>query len=114
MLTLQKLDTWSDASSCALGLSILLCWTLTFSLHVQCMSTTESSLPAELRAVLTLSELAEMLGVPAQTLYDLRSQGRGPRGFRVGRELRFRMSEIEAWIARLEAADGSEAKELER
>jgi len=43
--------------------------------------------------------------VSAQTIYDLRSQGRGPRGFRVGRELRFRVSEIEAWLTRLEAED---------
>lgn len=55
--------------------------------------------------VLTLSELAVHLRVNVQTLYDLRSQGRGPRGFRVGRELRFRRSEIEAWLAGLEAAD---------
>jgi predicted DNA-binding transcriptional regulator AlpA len=40
--------------------------------------------------VLSLSELCTQLQVSAQTIYDLRSQGRGPRGFRVGRELRFR------------------------
>ncbi len=45
--------------------------------------------------VLTVSELAAALAVNAQTLYDLRSKGRDPRGFRVGRELRFRRSEIE-------------------
>ena len=56
--------------------------------------------------VLTLSELAAHLSVSVQTLYDLRSKGRGPRGFRVGRELRFRRSEVDAWLARLEAADG--------
>lgn len=39
--------------------------------------------------VLSLSELCTQLQVSAQTIYDLRSQGRGPRGFRVGRELRF-------------------------
>lgn len=55
---------------------------------------------------MTLSELAAFLAVSNQTLYDLRSKGRGPRGFRVGRELRFRTSEIEAWIASMEAADG--------
>lgn len=37
--------------------------------------------------VVTLSQLAAQLGVTVQALYDLRSQGRGPRGFRVGREL---------------------------
>lgn len=55
--------------------------------------------------VLSLTELCEHLHVPAQTIYDLRSQGRGPRGFRVGRELRFRIGEIESWLARLEDCD---------
>jgi len=55
--------------------------------------------------VVTLSELCAHLDVPIQTLYDLRSQGRGPRGFRVGRELRFRAGEIEAWLANLEEED---------
>jgi hypothetical protein len=44
--------------------------------------------------VLTLSQLAAQLGVTVKTLYDLRSQGRGPRGFCVGRELRFRVTEV--------------------
>ncbi len=39
-------------------------------------------------AVLSLSELASRPQVSVQTIYDLRSQRRGPRGFRVGRELR--------------------------
>lgn len=60
-----------------------------------------------LDSVLSLSELAARLGVSAQTIYDLRSQGRGPRGFRVGRELRFRSSEIDAWLARMEEADAA-------
>jgi excisionase family DNA binding protein len=55
--------------------------------------------------VLSLSELCAQLQVSAQTIYDLRSQGRGPRGFRVGRELRFRVSEIDAWLTRLETED---------
>ena len=58
-----------------------------------------------LEPALTLSELANRLCVSVQTLYDLRSQGRGPRGFRVGRQLRFRASEIDAWLARMEQAD---------
>ena len=54
---------------------------------------------------LSVQELAAQLHVSAQTIYDLRSQGRGPVGFRVGRHLRFRTSEIEAWLARLEGED---------
>ena len=60
-----------------------------------------------LEPVLSLSELAARLRVSIQTIYDLRSQGRGPRGFRVGRELRFRVSEIESWLARMEQADAA-------
>ena len=72
--------------------------------HLVCMTTTTHSEMA-LGPVLTLSQLAAQLGVTVQTLYDLRSQGRGPRGFRVGRELRFRVSEVDAWLAQLEADD---------
>ncbi len=53
----------------------------------------------------SIKELAEQLHVSCQTLYDLRSQGRGPTGFRVGRQLRFRRSEVEAWLLRMEAED---------
>ena len=58
-----------------------------------------------LAPVLSMSQLARQLGVTVQTLYDLRSRGRGPVGFRVGRELRFRVSEVEAWLLRHEAED---------
>ncbi|MEU6134746.1 helix-turn-helix domain-containing protein [Nocardioides sp. NPDC047086] len=58
-----------------------------------------------LEPTLTIKELAAQLHVAVQTLYDLRSQGRGPRGFRVGRHLRFRVSEIKTWLAGLEAED---------
>jgi excisionase family DNA binding protein len=54
---------------------------------------------------LPLKELALQLQVSVQTLYDLRSQGRGPTGFRVGRHLRFRQSEVQAWLERLETED---------
>ena len=72
----------------------------------------ETSTERELGTVLTLSQLAAALGVGVQTLYDLRSQGRGPRGFRVGRELRFRVGEVEAWLCRLEEADAERHPEV--
>jgi excisionase family DNA binding protein len=53
----------------------------------------------------SIRELAEQLHVSCQTLYDLRSQGRGPTGFRVGRNLRFRRSEVDAWLRRMEEED---------
>ncbi len=57
--------------------------------------------------VYTTSELASHLGVPVQTLHDLRHAGRGPRGFRVGRELRYRLSEVQAWLSVLEQTDAA-------
>jgi excisionase family DNA binding protein len=58
-----------------------------------------------LDAVGTMSQLASQLGLSVQTLHDLHSQGRGPRGFRVGRELRFRVSEVDSWLAGIDADD---------
>lgn len=56
-----------------------------------------------LEPVLTTSQLAAHLGVLVQTIHDLRPAGGGPRGFRVGKELRYRVSEMQAWLERLEA-----------
>lgn len=53
----------------------------------------------------SLAELAAELKVSVQTIYDLRSKGRGPHGFRVGNQLRFRKAEIDAWVERMEQAD---------
>ncbi|WP_414690469.1 helix-turn-helix transcriptional regulator [Nocardioides sp.] len=62
----------------------------------------------------SLKEPAKRLQVSCQTIYDLRSQGRGPRNFRVGRELRFRASEVGAWLARLEAEDADRHRAVDR
>lgn len=48
--------------------------------------------------VLTTSELAEYLGVHVQAIYDLRADGRGPSGIRVGREIRYRVSDVICWL----------------
>ena len=47
--------------------------------------------------LLTVEELAEYLEVPA-TVYAWRHRRQGPPGFRVGRHLRFRWSDVERWI----------------
>ncbi len=54
-----------------------------------------------LEPMLTTKELADYLGVAPQAIHDLRTAGRGPRGIKVGRELRFRTSEIQAWLDRM-------------
>lgn len=50
--------------------------------------------------LLTVQQLSEYLGVPVATLYQWRYRREGPSGFRVGRHVRYRWSEVEAWIER--------------
>lgn len=59
----------------------------------------------------TISELAEALKIPKQTLYNWRAQTppKGPKGFRVGKHLRYRRADVEAWIDGLGEFDASEA-----
>jgi excisionase family DNA binding protein len=48
--------------------------------------------------LLTVQDLADYLEVPVATVYGWRYRRQGPHGFRVGRHLRFRWSDIERWI----------------
>ena len=50
--------------------------------------------------LLTVEELAEYLGVPVATIYAWRYRHEGPPGFRVGKHLRYRSSDVETWIQR--------------
>ena len=44
-------------------------------------------------------EVAAFLGVPLRTIYRWRSRHEGPRGYRVGRHVRYRLDDIERWLA---------------
>lgn len=49
-------------------------------------------------ALLSPDDLAEYLKIPVKTLYNWRSAGQGPRGVRMGRHLRFRLADVDAWL----------------
>lgn len=49
--------------------------------------------------LLSAQELADYLDVPLKTIYAWRYRGRGPRGFRVGRHVRFRWSDVQRWVS---------------
>ena len=51
-----------------------------------------------LNRLLSVEDLADYLDVPVATIYAWRHRRQGPPGFRVGRHLRFRSSDIERWI----------------
>ena len=47
---------------------------------------------------LTPADLAELLGVPRQTIYQWRYEGTGPLGIRVGRHIRYDLQVVRKWI----------------
>jgi len=49
-------------------------------------------------ATLTTRHAAEYLGVACVTLTVWRSQGRGPRYLRLGRLVRYRISDLDEWL----------------
>lgn len=55
---------------------------------------------AMVRRLLSVDEVAQVLGVPVKTLYQWRHKGVGPVGLRVGRHLRYRPADVSAWIDR--------------
>jgi predicted DNA-binding transcriptional regulator AlpA len=56
-------------------------------------------LPAQF---LTPEDLVVMLRLPSvETVYQWRRKGVGPRGFRVGRHLRFDPEDVQTWVASL-------------
>ncbi|MDM7888313.1 MULTISPECIES: helix-turn-helix transcriptional regulator [Curtobacterium] len=68
---------------------------------------TDASANPQLEPMLTMDELSHYTQTSKSTLYSLRSQGRGPRGVRIGRALRFRTSDVDAWLNML--SDEAEA-----
>jgi excisionase family DNA binding protein len=57
--------------------------------------------------LLTARQLAELLGFSAATIVDWAEAGSVP-AFKVGGRLRFRMSEVEAWLETKRAGAGRE------
>lgn len=54
--------------------------------------------------LLTAKTLAELLGLAEQTIYNRHSNGGDlPPSLKIGRALRFRQSEVDAWLDRLQA-----------
>ncbi|MDX3760011.1 helix-turn-helix domain-containing protein [Streptomyces sp. AK02-04a] len=46
----------------------------------------------------TPAEVAAYLGVPVKTLYQWKYRGIGPNVHKVGRHLRYRWPEVDAWL----------------
>lgn len=46
---------------------------------------------------LTPEDLSKRLNISKRTIYRWRETGKGPRGFRAGKHLRWTLAEVEAW-----------------
>ena len=60
----------------------------------------EKSLPRLIKA----TEVAELLGVSPRTLWRLLSEGGVPQPVRLGGSTRWRLSDVESWIAGLSSS----------
>jgi excisionase family DNA binding protein len=58
--------------------------------------------------LLTIKELAAQLQIPVQSIYRWRYAGVGPKGIRIGRHVRFRQRDVDAWLDE-QAAKGTRA-----
>lgn len=62
--------------------------------YIGIMRTTDELEPV---AHLTMQDLATRLGVPLQTVRVWRTKNYGPRGMTIGRHIRYRLVDVEAW-----------------
>lgn len=66
-----------------------------------------------LEPLLSVDELSEYLSVPVRTLYDWRLAGRGPCAVHIGRQLRYFVGDVQAWLAsQREAKPGSPSERV--
>jgi excisionase family DNA binding protein len=54
--------------------------------------------PTRIDQLMTIEEVASYMQVPVKTLYDWRHRSIGPRGMRVGRYVRYRRDDVDAWL----------------
>jgi predicted DNA-binding transcriptional regulator AlpA len=52
--------------------------------------------------MLTIPQLARLLGLTPGTIYGWQPRNYGPTRIKVGRSVRYRMSDVEAWMVRQE------------
>lgn len=66
-------------------------------------STNRQRQPVDAHELWDIDQVASYLGVPKQTIYTWRTTGYGPRGFRVGKHLRWRATTVVQWTVSLES-----------
>jgi len=59
--------------------------------------------------LLTVEQVADILGCSPWTLYAWRSRGEGPRSLKVGSRVRYRPEELSRWIEAQQEATGADS-----
>ncbi|MFF7226619.1 helix-turn-helix transcriptional regulator [Streptomyces massasporeus] len=54
---------------------------------------------------LSPDDVAEIFGVPIETVYQWRRKRTGPRGFRIGRHLRYDPADVRAYVDQRKGAE---------
>jgi excisionase family DNA binding protein len=50
--------------------------------------------------LMTVQDVAGYLGVPVATVYQWNSRGQGPQRYRLGKHVRYRRADVDAWVDR--------------
>jgi excisionase family DNA binding protein len=53
---------------------------------------------SSIEPLMSPGDVARFLGLPLRTIYRWRLRGEGPRGYRVGRHVRYRARDVERWL----------------
>lgn len=71
------------------------------------MSKPKTAVTAARRPLATSEEVAEFLGVPVATLYAwrYRRKNEGPKSSKVGKYVRYRWADVEAWLDARQSVD---------
>ncbi len=56
---------------------------------------------------LTPDDIAEIFGVPVETVYQWRKKRTGPPGFRIGKHLRYDPADVRAYVTERKSADAA-------
>lgn len=63
------------------------------------MTTSPKSKRSTPSSLISTEELAAYIAIPVRTIEKWRELGTAPRGHKVGRHWRYRMSDVDAWLA---------------
>lgn len=68
-----------------------------------------NTVSAGLAPLIGIEELSEYLDIPVKTLYKWRQEGVGPASVRVGRHVRYFVSDVQDWLLDQRSSPKAEA-----